>query len=424
MPEADRENCHRHNFEHVTTHTAQVWAETFVSELNDTIVEAELRTLHIPPHLPVEEAVVKYQESKNRLLILGFNATMTTQVDGPGRRGPEQIREMKLRLHPHLQEVFRILCKDPRTTIVILSGSERNVLDEAFGAFDLWLAAENGMFLRHTRGEWKTTMPEHLNMDWMDSVQPVFDYFRERTPRSYVEVRETSLLWNYKYADVEFGRVQARDMLQHLWTGPISNAAVDVVQGGRSVEVRPVGVSKGAAIDRILGEIVHRKRITIPIDYVLCIGHFLSKDEDIYTFFEPELPFEREYTSNGKILDGKGLIDRRPVPKAAGGASASTRSCSAGSFEEAPLQSNGDRSKATAYKEKPTSREEEFAKQEGSSVLDLKGENYFSCAVGRKRSNARYSLPSSEDVVSFLKSIAASYAPVNVNHSSSKNLLR
>lgn len=45
-------------------------------------------------------------------------------------------------------------------------------------------------------------------------------------------------------ADVEFGRLQARDMLQHLWTGPISNAAVDVVQGSRSVEVRSVGVTK------------------------------------------------------------------------------------------------------------------------------------------------------------------------------------
>lgn len=44
--------------------------------------------------------------------------------------------------------------------------------------------------------------------------------------------------------DVEFGRLQARDMLQHLWTGPISNASLDVVQGGRSVEVRAVGVTK------------------------------------------------------------------------------------------------------------------------------------------------------------------------------------
>jgi hypothetical protein len=52
------------------------------------------------------------------------------------------------------------------------------------------------------------------------------------------------LIVGTNFTDVEFGRVQARDMLQHLWTGPISNAAVDVVQGSKSVEVRPVGVSK------------------------------------------------------------------------------------------------------------------------------------------------------------------------------------
>ncbi len=29
-----------------------------------------------------------------------------------------------------------------------------------------------------------------------------------------MEARETSLVWNYKHADVEFGRLQARDLLQ------------------------------------------------------------------------------------------------------------------------------------------------------------------------------------------------------------------
>jgi trehalose 6-phosphate synthase/phosphatase len=40
-----------------------------------------------------------------------------------------------------------------------------------FGEFKMWLAAEHGMFLRPTYGEWMTTMPEHLNMDWVDSVK-------------------------------------------------------------------------------------------------------------------------------------------------------------------------------------------------------------------------------------------------------------
>jgi hypothetical protein len=34
---------------HITIHTSQTWADTFISELNDTHVEAELRTRNIPP---------------------------------------------------------------------------------------------------------------------------------------------------------------------------------------------------------------------------------------------------------------------------------------------------------------------------------------------------------------------------------------
>ncbi|CAI9783790.1 unnamed protein product [Fraxinus pennsylvanica] len=137
MPADEREKRHHHNFMHVNTHTSQEWAETFISELNDTIVEAQLRTRQIRPLLPKREATECFLKSNNRLLIL------------------------------------------------------------------------------------------------------------------------------------------------HLLTGPISNASVDVVQGGRSVEVRAVSVTKasilGAAIDRILGEIVHHNDVKAPIDHVLCIGHFVPK---------------------------------------------------------------------------------------------------------------------------------------------------
>lgn len=59
----------------------------------------------------------------------GFNATLTEPVDTPGRRG-DQIKEMELKLHPELKEPLKHLCNDPKTTIVVLSGSDRTVLDE------------------------------------------------------------------------------------------------------------------------------------------------------------------------------------------------------------------------------------------------------------------------------------------------------
>lgn len=66
--------------------------------------------------------------------------------------------------------------------------------------------------------------------------------------------------------------------LQHLWTGPISNASVDVAQGGCSVEVRASGVTKGAAMDRILGEIIRHNDVKSPVDFVLCICHILPSE--------------------------------------------------------------------------------------------------------------------------------------------------
>ncbi|KAF0925187.1 hypothetical protein E2562_015603 [Oryza meyeriana var. granulata] len=414
MSSDEREKRHRHNYAHVTTHTAQDWAETFVCELNETVAEAQLRTRQVPPDLPSQAAIQQYLHSKNRLLILGFNSTLTEPVESSGRRGGDQIKEMELKLHPELKGPLRALCEDERTTVIVLSGSDRSVLDENFGEFNMWLAAEHGMFLRPTNGEWMTTMPEHLNMDWVDSVKHVFEYFTERTPRSHFEHRETSFVWNYKYADVEFGRLQARDMLQHLWTGPISNAAVDVVQGSRSVEVRSVGVTKGAAIDRILGEIVHSKSMVTPIDYVLCIGHFLGKDEDIYVFFDPEYPSE----SKVKPDSGSVSLDRRPNGRPSNGRSNSRNSQSR--VPKAQAASERSPSSSSSSQGTPNSHHDW---REGSSVLDLKGENYFSCAVGRKRSNARYLLNSSEEVVSFLKEMAEATAAYNGFQSSTADYM-
>ncbi|KAM3361959.1 hypothetical protein P3S68_016813 [Capsicum galapagoense] len=65
-------------------------------------------------------------------MIQGFNATLTEPVDAQGRR-IDQLKEMELKLHPDLKEPLRKLCSDPKTTIVVLSGSGRNVLDENIG---------------------------------------------------------------------------------------------------------------------------------------------------------------------------------------------------------------------------------------------------------------------------------------------------
>ena len=239
MSEEERRQRHRQNFSHVFTHTAQAWADTFVSELNDTHIEAELRTKHIPPALHPASVVESFAAAQTRIVMLGFNGCLTSSVEPVQRRQRPSGLSSLIRLNPIAEAAIARLAADPATVLCIVSGSERSRLEHFFGDLPVWLVAENGVFLRAARpgAEWVSTM-ENAHLEWLDSVQSVFDYFCERTPRSFVERRETSLVWNYKYSDPEFGRLQARDLLQHLWTGPISNAPVDVIQGSKSVEAR------------------------------------------------------------------------------------------------------------------------------------------------------------------------------------------
>jgi len=432
MSEQERRERHRQNFFHVNVHTAQAWADTFVSELNDTHVEAELRTKRIPPALCSRSAAQVFSSSQERLLMLGFNSTLTAAVEAPRRQRQQfdQIKSM-VSLHPVSEQALRRLAADPHTTLCIVSGSERGRLEEFFGGLHCWLVAENGVFIRAPEhagsapGRGWVTTAEHTHLEWLESVQLVFDYFCERTPRSFVERRETSLVWNYKHSDPEFGRLQARDLLQHLWTGPISNAAVDVIQGSKSVEVRPTGISKGLAIERIMRDLADRRGLgpgkRVEVDFTLCVGHFLGRDEDIFTHLADYV--ENRGQPQPKPSDGDGARTSSSTDTSTGGQQTAPQMAPAASDASIDRTTSGGWWTQQKKDRRTRSRTGSFGGDRGSiggdgGAGDLGGssaslsaaaggahERVFTCTVGRKRSQARYYLNDSEEVASLLEDL-------------------
>lgn len=123
----------------------------------------------------------------------------------------------------------------------------------------------------------------------------------------------------------------------------------------------------------------------------------------MYTFFEPELPSDTlGAASRTKVTDTIKLHgERRPplkLPPSRNGSSSKS--------------SQGKTQRPHPHSEKKTNNHVHGTGRRPSpekvtwNVLDLKGENYFSCTVGRTRTNARYLLGSSDEVVSFLKELA------------------
>lgn len=127
------------------------------------------------------------------------------------------------------------------------------------------------------------------------------------------------------------------------------------------------------------------------------------QDEDIYAFFEPELPCVGVGLPRGKVTDAAGV--KFPVERI------STLKISASKNGAKSFQNKGQRplsnseKKASNHHICPPQRPATTEKISWN-VLDLKKENYFSCAVGRTQTNARYTLGSSDDVVAFFKELA------------------
>ena len=116
-------------------------------------------------------------------------------------------------------------------------------------------------------------MEEQLDCSWHESVKPVFKYFEERTPNTFLEVQECSITWHYNEAEDEFAELQvasstqgqlvtvcggqASDLTAHI-EKVLANVPVEVLMHNSKVEVRPHGISKGDTLDLIMEELGYR----------------------------------------------------------------------------------------------------------------------------------------------------------------------
>ena len=57
--------------------------------------------------------------------------------------------------------------------------------------------------------DWQSA-EEDVSVDnsWIESVKPIFRYFEERTPNTFLEVQENSITWHYRDAQGEFAILQ------------------------------------------------------------------------------------------------------------------------------------------------------------------------------------------------------------------------
>ncbi|KAI7839449.1 hypothetical protein COHA_006850 [Chlorella ohadii] len=297
LPLVDRHIRHEKHWKYVSNHTVQFWAKSNVADLQRfTKNHAKLQCFDLGFALDTfrmvaltsnfrklqSDVVVKAcQRASKRVFLLDHDGTLVAQNSISAKPSPE------------VMTMLSALCADPRNIVYIISGRGRTELDAWFGSVEnLGIAAEHGWFWRpNARSEWQVQDPE-VKFGWKDIVEPILQLYTESTDGSFIEAKESALVWHYRDADPDFGSWQAKELLDHL-EGVLSNEPIEVVPGQTIVEVKPQGVSKGRIVERILHDAAAAGD---PPDFVLCIGNDRS-DEDMFAAmdslqFSPHMPVE------------------------------------------------------------------------------------------------------------------------------------
>ena len=200
------------------------------------------------------------------------------------------------------------LTEDPRNTVVVVSDRSKKVVQDWFGFFKgssrVILAAESGLFMSTSgaRGVgvgvgvgvggggggldtdvWERRLMPGTEMGvgvvddkWRDVVTPVLQYFTDRTPGSFIERKDASLMWHYMDADVNFGAWQAKDMQLQLEELLVSYP-LEVARLRKCVEVRPLGAGKGHLTTHILDKLVSRRCVCVCVCVCVCAKPRMSR---------------------------------------------------------------------------------------------------------------------------------------------------
>ncbi len=133
--------------------------------------------------------------------------------------------------------------------VVIISGRNRDFLDEWFSGLNMTLVAEHGAFVRHPDGRWESSLDDDAR--WKEDLKPLFNRFTARCKGSFVEEKRASLSWHYRNADEDLSALRAIELKNELEES-ILNMPLQVIDGHKVVEVKMAGYNKGSAAKKLL----------------------------------------------------------------------------------------------------------------------------------------------------------------------------
>lgn len=216
------------------------WGDRFLASLQEAVSARGRFADTQPKRLLPAKMQEAYLKARRRLLILDYDGTLVPR-DHPKHGAPPAV----------VVRLLTGLASDTRNCLALTSGRQAGDLDRSFGDIpDLWLVAEHGAEVKAPRSSWQA-LHAQAPAGWKTTVIPILEHFVDRTPGSFIEEKQYSLVWHYRKAEPEFGAWLANELVAML-EAMLAETELRAFRGEKIIEIKPVWVNKGEALDRLL----------------------------------------------------------------------------------------------------------------------------------------------------------------------------
>lgn len=226
----------------LSRYNIEKWANDFVNSM-DVIKEMQESYLAKRINEDIQERIVqRYRKAKKRALFLDYDGTLVDFKKNPVDAKPDG----------ELLEILDNVAEDDRNMVTIISGRDKDTLDKWFKGKNYTLIVEHGIWSKMPGKDWEIIEP--LNNDWKMIIRPVIEFYVDRTPGTFIEEKNFSLVWHYRKADPDLGTLRAIELKDEL-TSLVSNLNLEIMEGNKVIEVKTSGINKGrAAMNHIRGD--------------------------------------------------------------------------------------------------------------------------------------------------------------------------
>jgi trehalose 6-phosphate synthase/phosphatase len=247
-----QETLKRYNIHH--------WVSMFMERLKHVMKIQESMATRQFDDKAVEQIAELYKSSQHRMLFLDYDGTLMGFHPDPQMAKPDTI----------LLSLLKKLSGNPKNRIIIISGRDKGTLDKWLGHMDIDIIAEHGVWMKEKTGKWETITK--LRSFWKSEFRPVLNAYVDRTPGSFIEEKDHSLVWHFRKVETGLGELRSRELTSHikyLTTGK----NLQVLEGDMVVEIKNADVNKGNAAQKWLDSYDN--------DFVIAIGDDWT-DEDTF----------------------------------------------------------------------------------------------------------------------------------------------